>query len=136
MRVAREEARLSERRACGLMGMHRGSCRYRRREAERYGVASAAAGNWRASERASVIGGCMAMLRRERRERNAAKWVVNHKRVYRIYREEGLAMRRKKAQTIAGRSASAAGAAHAGRIRCGRWTSPRTAWRAGGVFAR
>jgi putative transposase len=32
VRVAREEARLSERRACGLLQMHRGSCRYRRRE--------------------------------------------------------------------------------------------------------
>jgi putative transposase len=35
------------------------------------------------------------MLRREQ-ENGTAKWVVNHKRVYRIYREEGLAMRRKK----------------------------------------
>src|SRR5258708_10404454 len=29
VRVAREEARLSERRACGLLRMHPGSCRYR-----------------------------------------------------------------------------------------------------------
>jgi len=35
------------------------------------------------------------MLRREQ-ENGIAKWVVNHKRVYRIYREEGLGMRRKK----------------------------------------
>ena len=32
VRVVREEAGLSERRACGLIGMHRGSWRYRRRE--------------------------------------------------------------------------------------------------------
>lgn len=31
VRVAREEARLSERHACGLIGMHRGSWRYGRR---------------------------------------------------------------------------------------------------------
>jgi putative transposase len=35
------------------------------------------------------------MLRREK-ENGRAKWVVNHKRVYRLYREEGLAMRRRK----------------------------------------
>ena len=44
MRVARDEARLSERHACGLIGMHRGSWRYRPRESQRCGVASAAAG--------------------------------------------------------------------------------------------
>ena len=32
VRVVREEAGLSERRACGLIGMHRGSWRYRRRQ--------------------------------------------------------------------------------------------------------
>lgn len=35
------------------------------------------------------------MLRREK-ENGTAKWVVNHKRVYRLYREEGLALRRRK----------------------------------------
>jgi putative transposase len=35
------------------------------------------------------------MLRRGK-ENGTAKWVVNHKRVYRIYRKEGLAMRRRK----------------------------------------
>jgi putative transposase len=92
--MAREEAKLSERRACGLLRMHRGSCRYRRRE-------------WNdASLRARLreIAGerprfgyrrVHRMLRREQ-ENGMPKWVVNHKRVYRIYREEGLAMRRKK----------------------------------------
>src|SRR5258708_28125856 len=32
VRVVRQEAGLSERRACGLIGMHRGSWRYQRRE--------------------------------------------------------------------------------------------------------
>jgi helix-turn-helix protein len=35
------------------------------------------------------------MLRREK-ENGTANWVVNHKRVYRLYREEGLAMQRRK----------------------------------------
>jgi putative transposase len=35
------------------------------------------------------------MLRREK-ENGTVKWVVNHKRVYRLYREEGLAMQRRK----------------------------------------
>jgi putative transposase len=34
VQIARQEARLSERRACGLLGMHRGSCRDRRRECQ------------------------------------------------------------------------------------------------------
>jgi putative transposase len=33
------------------------------------------------------------MLRRE-------KWIVNHKRVYRLYQEEGLAMRRRKGKRL------------------------------------
>ena len=32
VRVVREQAGFSERRACGLIGMHRGSWRYRRKE--------------------------------------------------------------------------------------------------------
>src|SRR5713226_5682615 len=35
-------------------------------------------------------------LRRERTEDGEPRWVVNHKRVYRLYREEGLTMRRRK----------------------------------------
>jgi putative transposase len=39
-----------------------------------------------------------AMLRREKNTDGTRRWVVNHKRVHRIYREEGLAMRRKEAK--------------------------------------
>jgi putative transposase len=35
------------------------------------------------------------LLRREKKEDGTMRWPVNHKRVYRLYREEGLAMRRK-----------------------------------------
>ena len=92
--MAREEARLSERRACGLLRMHRGSCRYRRRE--RNDAALRARLREIAGERPRFgYRRVHEMLRREQ-ENGIAKWVVNHKRVYRIYREEGLAMRRKK----------------------------------------
>ena len=37
-----------------------------------------------------------ALLRREKDPVGEPRWVVNHKRVYRLYREEGLAMRRRK----------------------------------------
>src|ERR1017187_519866 len=94
VRVVREEARLSERRACGLLRMHRGSCRYRRRE--RSDTALRTRLREIAGERPRF--GCRRlhrMLRREQ-ENGTAKWMVNHKRVYRLYQEEGLAMRRKK----------------------------------------
>jgi len=90
--VIREAHGLSERRACGLVGIKRSSCRYagcrpelgglrgRRRELaqerRRFGY-----------RRLTVL------LRRE-------GWTVNHKRVYRMYREEGLGVRRRKRKRI------------------------------------
>jgi putative transposase len=94
VRVAREEGRLSERHACGLLRMHRGSCRYRPRE--RNDAALRARLREIAAERPRFgYRRLHRMLRREK-EKGAPKWVVNHKRVYRIYQEEGLAMRRRK----------------------------------------
>ena len=95
MRVVREQAGLSERHACGLMGMHRGSWRYRRRERDeaalRARLRELAGDRPRFGYRRLYI-----FLRRERSEDGALRWLVNHKRVYRLYREEGLAMRRQK----------------------------------------
>ena len=94
MRVVREEGRLSERRACGLMGRNRGSWRYQRKERN----------DARLRNRLRELAGerprfgyrrLYRMLRREK-ENGTAKWVVNHKRVYRLYREEDLAMQRRK----------------------------------------
>jgi putative transposase len=94
VRVAREEGKLSERRACGLLRMHRGSCRYRRRERNDAAL----------RDRLRALAGerprfgyrrLHRMLCREK-ENGRAKWVVNHKRIYRLYREEGLAMRQRK----------------------------------------
>jgi len=94
VQIARQEARLSERRACGLLGMHRGSCRYRRRE--RQNTALRARLREIAGERPRFGYRRVQELLRREQENGIAKWVVNHKRVYRIYREEGLGMRRKK----------------------------------------
>jgi len=95
VRVVREEARLSERRACGLIGMHRGSWRYRRKErneaALRARLRELAGERPRFGYRRLYI-----FLRREKTADGTLRWLVNHKRVYRLYREEGLAMQRRK----------------------------------------
>ena len=95
VRVVREQAGLSERRACGLIGMHRGSWRYRRKErneaALRARLRELAAERPRFGYRRLYI-----FLRREKAEDGTLRWLVNHKRVYRLYREEGLAMQRKR----------------------------------------
>ena len=90
MRVAHEEGQLSERHACGLIGMNRGSWRYCKRKRDdaklRGRLLELAAERPRFGYRR-----LHRMLRRE-------KWVVNHKRVYRLYREERLAMRQRKSR--------------------------------------
>ena len=95
VRVVREQAGLSERRACGLIGMHRGSWRYRRKErneaALRARLRELAGERPRFGYRRLYI-----FLRREKAEDGTLRWLVNHKRVYRLYREEGLAMQRKR----------------------------------------
>ena len=88
VRVAHEEGQLSERRACGLIGMNRGSWRYCKRKRNDAGLRRRLLEL--AAERPRF--GYRRLHRMLRRE----KWIVNHKRVYRLYREEGLAMRRRK----------------------------------------
>lgn len=95
MRVAREETELSERRACGLIGVDRGSARYR--------------------PRGSDDGGLRRRLRElalERRRFGYRRlhvllvregWPVNHKRVYRVYRAEGLRVEERKRKRRAAR---------------------------------
>ena len=93
MRVAREEARLSERRACGLMEIDRGSVRYRKRRRDdqplRQRLRELAYERRRYGYRRLHV-----LLRRE-------GWVVNHKRVYRLYREEGLLVRQRRRKRAA-----------------------------------
>ena len=90
VRVAREEGRLSERRACGLIGMNRGSWRYQQKERHDAGLRRRLL---ELAEQRPRFG-----YRRLHRMLRREKWVVNHKRVYRIYREEGLSMRRRKSR--------------------------------------
>ena len=94
MRVAREEGKRSERRACGLIEIQRASVRYQRRERDD-GALRARMHELAAQRPRFGYRRLHRMLRREK-ENERPKWVVNHKRVYRLYREEGLAMRRKK----------------------------------------
>jgi putative transposase len=95
VRVVREEARLSERHACGLIGMNRGSWRYQQRERNDDGLRARlremAVERPRFGYRRLHI-----FLRREKTESGELRWPVNHKRVYRLYREEGLAIRCKR----------------------------------------
>jgi putative transposase len=86
--VMQVEVELSQRRACGLMGVHRGTCRYRSRRREDGGL------RVRLRELAEVrrrfgYRRLLVLLRRE-------GWQVNHKRVYRLYVEEKLSLRRKR----------------------------------------
>jgi putative transposase len=85
--------RVSERRACRVAGVPRSTCRYRShaqdQTALRVRLRDLAAARVRYGYRRLHI-----LLRRE-------GWRVNHKRVYRLYREEGLGIRvkRKKKRT-------------------------------------
>jgi putative transposase len=95
VRVAQEEGQLSERRACALLQMDRGSCRYQPRPREdaalRVRLRELAEQRPRFGYRRLWI-----WLRREKHADGTPRWQVNHKRVHRLYREEGLAMRRRK----------------------------------------
>jgi hypothetical protein len=89
----RGEFEFSERRACTLLGFQRSSCRYVARRTMVQGLledirAHAAARPRFGYRRIHVL------LRR-------GGWRVNHKRVYRIYRAEGLAVRRRKRKRMA-----------------------------------
>lgn len=88
VRVACQEGQLSERRACGLIGMNRGSWRYQQKDRE---DAKLRRRLLELAEQRPRFG-----YRRLHRMLRREEWVVNHKRVYRLYREEGLAMRRRK----------------------------------------
>jgi putative transposase len=85
--------RVSERRACRLAGVARSSYRYRRVAADqaalRLRLRDLAATRVRYGYRRLHI-----LLRRE-------GWRVNHKRVYRLYREEGLGIRVKRRKKLA-----------------------------------
>ena len=86
--VMQMEVELSQRRACGLMGLYRATCRYRKRRNEderlRVRLRELAEARRRFGYRRLQV-----LLERE-------GWQVNHKRVYRLYAEEKLSLRRKR----------------------------------------
>jgi putative transposase len=89
----RSQFAFSERRACAVLGFQRSSCRYAARRVMVEGLLEAirvhAAARPRFGYRRIHV-----LLRR-------GGWRVNHKRVYRIYRAEGLAVRRRKRKRMA-----------------------------------
>ena len=93
VQMARESAGISERRACQLIGVGRSSCRYQARRPqqselrERLRSLAHQRPRW-GYKRLHVL------LLREGVQ-------VNHKRVYRLYREEDLAVRRRKRKRVA-----------------------------------
>ena len=90
--MIREAHGLSERRACGLVGTHRSSCRYAVRRLEPAGLRDRLQGLAQERRRFGYRR-LTVLLRRE-------GWTVNPKRVYRMYREEGLGVRRRKRKRI------------------------------------
>jgi putative transposase len=88
------EAGVSQRRACGLMEVDRGTCRYRRRRREdghlRTRLRELAETRRRFGYRRLQV-----LLLRE-------GWQVNHKRIYRLYVEEKLGLRRKRGRKRSG----------------------------------
>ena len=85
--MMKQAYRRSERRACRLLGMSRSSCRYqpqgRNEEALRGRLQELAAERRRFGYRRLAV-----LLRRE-------GWAVNHKRVYRLYQQEHLQVRKR-----------------------------------------
>jgi putative transposase len=89
----RERFEMGERRACRLVGLHRSTCPYPAKPAGDNELAKRlrelAAKRPRFGYRRLLI-----LLQRE-------GWRVNHKRVYRVYREHNLAVRRKRRKKLA-----------------------------------
>lgn len=88
--VMQVEIELSQRRACGLIGLHRGTCRYRSGRSEdgrlRVRLRELAEIRRRFGYRRLLV-----LLQRE-------GWQVNHKRLYRLYVEERLSLHRKRSR--------------------------------------
>ena len=88
VRVMQVEDELSQRRACGLMDLHRATCRYSRRRGED-GQLRARLRELAEARRRFGYRRLQVLLKRE-------GWQVNHMRMYRLYVEEKLSLRRKR----------------------------------------
>jgi len=89
----RQAQGLSERRACRLVGMARTSCRYERQRQGREEKLKARLHTLAGERRRFGYRRLTVLLRRE-------GWTVNHKRVYRLYRQEGLGVRRRQRKRL------------------------------------
>jgi len=89
----RQAQGLSERRACHLVGMARTSCRYESRRPGQQENLKARLRALAGERRRFGYRRLTVLLRRE-------GWAVNHKRVYRLYGQEGLQVRRRKRKRI------------------------------------
>lgn len=89
----RQAQGLSERRACRLVGLARTSCRYERPRQGEEEKLKALLRRLAGERRRFGYRRLTVLLRR-------AGWAVNHKRVYRLYRQEGLGVRRRKRKRI------------------------------------
>src|SRR3974377_2618629 len=109
--VMQVEVELSQRRACGLMELHRATCRYRRRRSEdprrRVRLRELAEARRRFGYRRLQI-----LLERE-------GWQVNHKRIYRLYVEEKVSLTRKRGRKGSSVSQPLPGAGAANRAGAG-----------------
>lgn len=85
----RQAQGLSQRRACRLVGMARTSCRYQARRPGQQEELTARLRALAGERRRFGYRRLTVLLRRE-------GWTVNHKRVYRLYGQEGLQVRRRK----------------------------------------
>ena len=92
--VMQVEVSVSQRRACGLMKVHRASCRYRRRRSEDPGLRTRLR-ELAETRRRFGYRRLQVLLLRE-------GWRVNHKRIYRLYVEEKLGLRRKRGRKRSG----------------------------------
>jgi putative transposase len=91
----RTTAGVPERRACRYLGVHRALVRYRSRRPPETALRAAL----QALAEAHPRWGCPRLAWRLRRD----GWVDNYKRIERVYRSEGLAVRRRKRKRIATR---------------------------------
>jgi len=89
----RGEFEMSERRACRVLGVGRSSCRYRARRQVTFGLLE--------DLRAHAVARPRFGYRRIHVLLRRGGWRVNHKRVYRLYRAEGLAVRRRRRKRMA-----------------------------------
>jgi putative transposase len=105
---------MSERHACRLMGLGRSTHRYRARKAERDSALRIRLKELAARRMRFGYRRLTAMLLHEGMQ-------ANHKRVYRLYRKEGLAMRIRQRRRIRWNGAETSPARN--RMNVGRWIS-------------